>query len=80
MIPPNHGSSLLHDSSLNMTPGEHCYVSGYEGPNEIPQDVPYRAWNLIYVVNVSDLEDETMTCGSLYKFSMLNSLEICHLG
>ena len=35
MIPQNQGSSLSHDSSLNMTPRENFYISGYEGPNEI---------------------------------------------
>ena len=35
MIPPIQGSSLSQDSSLNRTPRENCYISGYEGPNEI---------------------------------------------
>ena len=35
MIPSNQGSILSLDSSLNRTPRENCYISGYEGPNEI---------------------------------------------
>ena len=80
MIPPNQGSSLSQDSSLNRTPRENCYISGYEGPNEISQDVPDRAHNLIFLVKVSDPDDETVTHGSLYKFDMLNSPERSHLG
>ena len=56
------------------------YISGYEGTNEIYQDVPERAWTLIYVVKVLDPEDEPVTCGSLYKITLLNSSEIDHLG
>ena len=57
-----------------------CYISGYEGPNEIFEDVPERAQNLIFVVQVLDPEDETMTYGSLYNFIVLNSPETGHLG
>ena len=80
MIPPNQGSSLFHDSFLKRTPRENCYISGYEGPNEISQDVPDRAQIALSVVKVSDPDDETGTCGSSYKFAMLNSPEISHLG
>ena len=80
MIPPNQGSNLSQDSSLNRTPRENCYISSYEGPNEISQNVPDRAWTVLSVVKVSDPEDETMTRGSLYKFAMLNSPKISHLG
>ena len=80
MIPPNQGSSLSQDSSLNQTPWENCYISGYEGPNEISQDVPDRERTVLSVVKVSNPEGETMTCGSLYKFAILNSLEISHIG
>ena len=80
MIPPNQGSSLFQDSSLNRTPKENCYILGYEGPNAISQDVPNRAQNLISLVKVSDLDDETVTRGSPYKFFMMNSPEISHLG
>ena len=80
MIPPNQGSSLSQDSSLNRTPRENCYISGYKGPNEISQDVSKRENNLISMVKVSDLEGETVTCGILYKFAMLNNPETSHLG
>ena len=80
MIPPNQGSSLFQDSSLNKTPRDNRYISGYEGPNEIYQDVTDKSWTLIYVVKVSNPDDETGTRGSPYKFVMLNSPEIRHLG
>ena len=80
MISPNQGSSLFQDSSLNKTPRENCYISGYEGPNEISQDVPDREGNLIFVVNVLDPNNEIGTHGSLYKFTMLNGPEIRQLG
>ena len=62
-----------------MTPWKNCYISGYDGPNKILQDVPDREQTLIYVVKVLDPEGETMASGSLYKFSMLNSPETSHL-
>ena len=80
MIPKIQVSSLFQDSSLNRTPRENCYISGYEGPNEISQDVPYREQTVLSVVKVLDSDDETGTRGSTYKFDMLNSLEISHLG
>ena len=80
MIPPNQGSILFKDSTLNRTPWENSYISGYKGPNEIFQDVQYRAWNLVSMVNVSDFGGETVRRGSLYKFAMLKSPEISHLG
>ena len=80
MIPPNQASILSQDSSLNMTPRENFYILGYEGPNEISQDIPDREWIVLSVVKVSDPEGEILPCGSLYKFSMLNGPEISHLG
>ena len=80
MIPPNQGSNLSLDSSLKRTPRENCYISGYKGPNKILQVVPYREQTIIYVVNVSDPKGETVTGGSLYKFSIVKSPEISHLG
>ena len=80
MIPPNQGSNLSQDSSPNRTPRENCYNLGYKGPNEILQLVLDRAWTILSVVKVSDLEGETVTRGSLYKFIMPNSPEISHLG
>ena len=63
-----------------MTLGENCYISGYKGPNEIYKDVLERAQNLIFVVKFSDPEDETVTRGSPYNFTLLNSPEMSHLG
>ena len=80
MIPPNQGSNLFQDSSLNRTPRENCYISCYKGPNEISQDVPDRAWIVLFVVKFLDPDDETVTCGGIYKLSMMNSLERSHLG
>ena len=80
MIPPNQGSNLSLDLSLHMTPREYCYISGYKGPNEISQDVPYRGRDLIFVVKFSDPEGETITRGNLYKFVMMTSPEISHIG
>ena len=80
MIPPNQGSNLFQDSSPNKTPRENCYISGYECPNEISKDVPDSEKTLIFLVKVSNPEGEIVTCGSLYKFTMLNSPEISHLG
>ena len=80
MIPPNQGFNLFQDSSPNRTPGENCYISGHKGPNEIYQDVPEITQNLISVVKFLDPEDATVTRGSPYNFTMLNSPETCHLG
>ena len=80
MIPPIQGSSLFQDSSLNRTPGENCYISGYRGPNEIYQDVIEREWTLLSVIEFSDPEDETVTRDSSYNFAVLNSPETGHLG
>ena len=80
MFHPNQSSSLFQDSSLNMTPRENCNISGYKDPNEISQYFLDRAHNLISLVNISDPKGEIVTCGSLYKFSVLNSLETSHLG
>ena len=83
MIPPTLGSNLSQDSSLNRIPTkptENCYILGYEGPNEISQDVADRARTVVSVVKVSDPEGETVTHGSPYKFVMLNSPEISHRG
>ena len=79
MIPPNQVSILSLDSSPNRTPRENCYISGYEGPNEISQDVLDRARTVIYVVKFLDPGDETLSRGSLYKFAMMNSPKIGHL-
>ena len=80
MIPPNQGSSLSHDSSINMTPRDNCYISVYEGPNEIYQDVPNREQTVLYVVKVSYPEGETVSLRRSYKFYIMKSHEISHLG
>ena len=80
MIPPNQGSSLFQDSSLNMTPRENCYISRYKGPNWISQDVLDREQIVYSLERGLDLEYTLVTHGSLYKFAMLNSPEISHLG
>ena len=80
MILPNHGFSLFQDSSLNRTPTKNRYILCYEIPNEISQDFLDRAWTLLSVVKIADLEDQTVTHGILYKFAMLNSIERSHLG
>ena len=80
MIPPNQGSIISQDSFLNRTPRENCYILGYKGPNEISQDVPEREHIAISLVKILDPEGETMTRGSPYKFTMLNSLELSHRG
>ena len=80
MISPNQGSDLLQNIVINRWPRENWYISGNEGPNEILQDVLYREWSLVFVINVSDPEGETVPCRSPYKFDMLNSPEISHLG
>ena len=53
---------------------------GYQGPNEIYEDFIERELSVISMVKCSDPDDETVTRGSMYKFAMLNSLEISHLG
>ena len=53
MIPPNQGSILSQDSTLNRRPRENFYISGYEGPNETSQDVPDRARTVLSVVKIS---------------------------
>ena len=80
MIPLTHCFILFQNSTLNKSPGENYYTSVYEGPNEISQDVAYREHTVVSLVKVSDPKGETVTRGSLYKFSMLNSPDISHLG
>ena len=52
---------------------ENCYISSYEGPNEISKDVPDREWNFVYVVKFSNPKGETVTRGNPYKFTIMNS-------
>ena len=51
------GQSLSLDSSLNRTPRENCYISGYEGPNEIYEYFLEIAQNIISLVQISDPKD-----------------------
>ena len=53
---------------------------GYKGTNEIYEYVLEMTQTILLVVDVADPEDETVTCGSLYNFTMFNSLVTCHLG
>ena len=53
---------------------------GYKGLNEISQDVSDRAQTFVFVVKVLDPKGETVTRGSPYKFTMLNSPEIHYNG
>ena len=52
---------------------------GYRG-NGISEAVLERAWTVLSVVRSSDPEEETMTRGSPYNFTVLNSLVTGHLG
>ena len=53
---------------------------GYKGPNEILEDVPERVRTILFVVQISEPEDETVTRGSLYNFVVLNSPVTGYLG
>ena len=53
---------------------------GYRGPNEIPKDVPERAWTIPLVIRRLESEDEPVTCGIPYNFAVLNSPATGHLG
>ena len=57
-----------------------CYISGYKGPNEIYEAIPKMARTVIFVGEVSDPEDETVTCGSPYNFAIVNSSVTGHRG
>ena len=53
---------------------------GYKSPNVIYEGVTERAQKLLSVIQVSNPEDETVTLGSPYKFTILNSPVTGHLG
>ena len=80
MFPPNQGSNLIQDSSLNRTHRENCNISGYKDPNENFQEFIDMERTLLSVVKCLDPEGETVTRGSPYMFDMLNNPEISHLG
>ena len=52
---------------------------GYRGSNGIPEDVPEIARTVIYVVQISEPEDELVTRGMPYNFTVLNSAVTGHL-
>ena len=52
---------------------------GYRGPNGIPEDVPKIARPLIYFFQISEPEDELVTRGMPYNFTVLNSAVAGHL-
>ena len=53
---------------------------GYRGPNGIMKDVPKRVQTEISVVQILEPEDEPVTHGIPYNFTILNSLVTGHLG
>ena len=53
---------------------------GYRVPNGIPEDVPKISRTLIFVVRISEPEDEPVTRGMPYNFIVLNSPVTGHLG
>ena len=55
-------------------------MSGYKGPNEIYEDVPEREWNVCSMEEVSYPKYETLTRGSPYNFTILNSPVTSHIG
>ena len=53
---------------------------GFRGPNGIPEDVPEREQTVLSVVRISEPEDEPVTRGMPYNFTVLNSPITGHLG
>ena len=53
---------------------------GYRGPNGIHEYVSEIAWTVLSVVLIYEPEDEPMTCGMPYNFTVLNSPITGHLG
>ena len=53
---------------------------GYRGPNGIPEDVLEIARTILFVVRISEPEDETVTRGMPYNFTVLNIPVTGHLG
>ena len=53
---------------------------GYRGPNVIPEYVTKREQNLISLVLILEPEDEPVTRGMSYNFTILNSPVTGHLG
>ena len=53
---------------------------GYRVPNGIREDVLEIARTILSVVQIFEPEDEPVTCGMPYNFTVLNSPLIGHLG
>ena len=53
---------------------------GYRGPNGITEDVPEKERPVVSFIQISEPEDEPVTCGMPYNFTILNSPVIGHLG
>ena len=53
---------------------------GYRGPNGIIEDVLEREQTLLSMVQRLEPEDEPVTCGIPYNFTILNSPVTGHLG
>ena len=80
MVPTNQGPSPFHDSSLNMTPRDNCYILSYTCSNAILKYFQERVQILISMVQVLDPKYEPVTCGSPYNFVVWNHLVTGHLG
>ena len=50
------------------------------GPNGIPRDVLEISCTALSLVQISEPEDEPVTCGIPYNFTVLNSPVTGHLG
>ena len=70
----------LPESILKLDTWGKFYILGYKGPNGIPKDVPEISRTVISMVRNSKPEDEPVTCGMPYNFTVLNSPVTCHLG
>ena len=63
-----------------MTLGDNCCRVGYRGPNGIPKDVREKSQTVLSVVQILEPEDESVTRGMPYNFTVLNNLVTGHLG
>ena len=53
---------------------------GYRGTNGIPEDFIEIAWPVLSLFQISEPEDEPVTRGMPYTFTILNSPVTGHLG
>ena len=58
---------------------QNCCIFGYKDPNGIPQDVPEKSRTLFSVVRSEKPEDEIVTHGRPYNFTVLKSPVTGHL-